>query len=116
MGRTFYKPYSETPTKGTALLQNWKLKKAEPSSLENEIERLLEVLKNMEPTDEKYPNVADQLVKLYKLKEVDSKKRVSPDAMAAAATNLAGILLILNFEHAHVMTSKALGFVVKSIK
>jgi uncharacterized protein YfkK (UPF0435 family) len=98
-------------------LQNWKLKKTEPSSLENEIERLLEVMKNMDPADdEKYSDVADQLVKLYKLKEVDSKKRVSPDAMAAAATNLAGILLILNFEHAHVMTSKALGFVVKSIK
>lgn len=98
------------------MLQNWKLKKTEPSSLENEIERLLEVLKDTDPTELNYATTADQLVKLYKLKEVDSKKRVSPDAMAAAATNLAGILLILNFEHAHVMTSKALGFVVKSIK
>jgi hypothetical protein len=98
------------------LLQNWKLRKTEPSTLEIEIDRLLEVMKTLPPTDEKYAVVADQLVKLYKLKEVDSKKLVSPDAMAAAATNLAGILLILNFEHAHVMTSKALGFVVKSIR
>lgn len=100
------------------MLQNWKLKKTEPSDLEIEIARLLKVLSGMEdPSDEKYSKVADQVVKLQKLQiETDSKKRVSPDAMTAAATNLAGILLILNFEHAHVMTSKALGFVVKSIK
>jgi hypothetical protein len=99
-------------------LQNWKLKKTEPSSLEIETERLIEVLKTMDPaTNENYSHVADQVVKLKKLLiESDSKKRVSPDAMAAAATNLVGILMILNFEHAHVMTSKALGFVVKSIK
>jgi uncharacterized protein YfkK (UPF0435 family) len=99
-------------------LQNWKLKKTEPTDLEIEIARLLEVLKNMDPaTDENYAKVSDHYVTLTKLhNETNSKKRVSPDAMAAAATNLAGILLILNYEHAHVMTSKALGFVVKSIK
>lgn len=99
-------------------MQNiWKLKKTEPSSLENEIERLLEALKNMDPAkDENYSDVADQLKKLYPLKEVDSKRRVSPDAWTAAATNLAGILLILNFEHAHVMTSKALSFVMKAVR
>jgi hypothetical protein len=96
------------------LLQNWTIKKTEPTALDNEIERLLKVMEKMGPLDNKYADVADQLVKLYKLKEVDSKKRVSPDTLAAAATNIAGILLILNFEHAHVMTSKALGF-VKSI-
>lgn len=100
------------------MLQNWKLKKTELSDLEIEIARLLKILNGMEdPSDENYSKVADQVVKLQKLQiETDSKKHVSPDAMTAAATNLAGILLILNFEHAHVMTSKALGFVVKSIK
>lgn len=98
------------------MLKKPTFKKGEPSDLEKEIARLLEVMEGLEPTEENYATVADQLVKLYKLKEVDSKKRVSPDAWAAAATNLAGILLILNFEHAHVMTSKAVSFVMKSVK
>jgi hypothetical protein len=88
--------------------------KAEPSALENEIARLLKVLKAEEPNTEKYDKVADQLVKLYKLKEVDSKKRVSPDALAAAATNIAGILLVINFERVHVITTKAFGMVLKN--
>lgn len=88
--------------------------KTEPNALENEIERLLEVLNNEEPNTEKYDKVADQLVKLYKLKEVDSKKRVSPDALAAAATNIAGILLVINFERVHVITTKAFGMIFKS--
>lgn len=95
---------------------NFTFKKSEPTSLENEIERLLVELTDTKPTDAEYAVVADQLSKLYKLKEIDSKKRVSPDALAAAATNLVGILLILNFEHAHVLTSKAASFVMKSVK
>lgn len=89
-------------------------KKTQPTSLEIEIERLLSVLTDEDPDTDKYNKVADQLSKLYKLKEIDSKKRVSPDALAAAATNLAGILLIVNFEHAHAMTSKAVSFVMKN--
>lgn len=97
-------------------MQNWKPKK-ESSSLEKELERLLEVLKNMDPaTDVKYADVADQLVKLYKLKEVDSKQLVSRDALAASATSIFSIFMILNYEHAHVMTSKALGFVWKAAR
>jgi hypothetical protein len=97
------------------LLQNWTIKKAKPSDLDVEIARLLEEMKGMDPaTDVKYSDVADQLVKLYKLKEVDSKKRVSPDTLASAATNIAGILLVLNYEHAHVMASKAFAL-VKSV-
>lgn len=98
------------------MLKNLSFNKTEPSDLENEIARLFAVLKTMDPEAEMYDKTADQLVKLYKLKEVDSKKRVSPDALAAAATNLAGILLIINFEHAHVMTSKAISFVMKNVK
>ncbi|QPX71450.1 hypothetical protein SscP1EGY_53 [Streptomyces phage SscP1EGY] len=93
-----------------------KFKKTEPTSLEVEIERILAEMKEMPITDENYATMADRLVQLYKLKEVDSKKLVSPDAMVGAATNLAGILLILNYEHAHVMTSKAVSFVMKNLK
>lgn len=39
--------------------------------------------------------------------------RISPDTIAVVAGNLAGILLILNFEKLGNVTSKALGFVLK---
>ncbi len=38
---------------------------------------------------------------------------VSPDMKAAIAANLAGILVIISYERAHVLTSKALAFIVK---
>jgi hypothetical protein len=93
-----------------------KFKTTEPTDLENEIARLFKILKDCVPGTARYDEVSDQIAKLYKLKEVDSKSAVSKDAMVGAATNLAGILLILNYEHAHVMTSKAVSFVVKSLK
>lgn len=88
-------------------------KTAEPSDLETEISRLFEALKAHEPNTNEYNAVADQIKKLYPLKETDSKKRVSPDAVLGAGVNLAGILLVLNFEHAHALASKAFGMVGK---
>ena len=85
----------------------------EPTSLEKETERLLELLSEMQPETEEYAATADQLVKLYKLKEVDSKKVVSPDALVTIAGNLFGIAVIIGYERAHIITSKALGFVTK---
>lgn len=91
--------------------------KNEPSSLDNEIERLLTELKDTDPSELKYATVSDQLVKLYKLKEVDSKERVSKDTMVAAGVNLAGILMVLHYEQAHVIASKlAASFVPKIFK
>jgi hypothetical protein len=109
-------PYNETPTEGTALLNKLTFKKSEPSDLEVEIARVLKVMKDMDPSDKVYAEVADQLVKLQKLQtEIDSKKRLSPDTLLNAATSFLSVLAILNYEHAHVFTSKATSF-VKSIR
>lgn len=56
----------------------------------------------------------DQLTKLYKLKENHTPKRVSPDTLALVLGNLIGIVIILGYERAHVVTSKALTFVLRS--
>ena len=39
--------------------------------------------------------------------------KISPDTLLVVGGNLLGILLILNFEKADIVTSKALGFVLK---
>ena len=65
------------------------------------------------PGSDEYSKMLDQLTRLYKLKEVDIPKRVSPDTLVLVAGNLAGIILILGYEKANVLTSRALNFVMK---
>ncbi|WPJ30644.1 hypothetical protein [Streptomyces phage Psst1] len=90
-----------------------KFKKSEPSALEKEIARLFEKLSNTPEESDDYNKVSDQLAKLYKLQEVDSKQKVSKDQMVAALSSIAGILIIVSYEHGHVIATKALGFVKK---
>ncbi|AXQ61269.1 hypothetical protein SEA_LIBERTYBELL_28 [Streptomyces phage LibertyBell] len=87
--------------------------KRKPTDLENELARLLDVLKTISPTDPDYAVVADQLKKLYPLKETDSKNRVSKDILVSATAGLAQVLMIIGYEHAHPLTSKAMNFVFK---
>lgn len=96
------------------------LKKFKPtkkqSDLEKEIARLFALAESATPGTPEYDKITEQIAKLYKLKEVDSKSGVSRDAIVGAFTNLAGIVIIVNHEHLHAITSKALGFVGKNIK
>lgn len=81
--------------------------------LEEAIDAALCDLKNIRIDSPDYPSAVDQVAKLYKLKEQDTPKRVSADTLAMIGGNLAGIALILGYERANVVTSKALGFVLK---
>jgi hypothetical protein len=82
--------------------------------LDETIDAALSELKELKIADPAYQTTLDRVKELYKLKEATSPKRVSPDTMVLVAGNLAGIALILGYERAHVVTSKALGFVLKS--
>jgi hypothetical protein len=71
-------------------------------------------LRNHSPETEEYADITDQLSKLMKLKsELESSTKVSAETLATIAGNLAGILMILQFEKVHVVTTKALSFVMK---
>lgn len=88
----------------------------ETSELEKAIDRLHSDMANVEGDSDDYAKMADNLSKLYKLREHDARKRVSPDTLALICANLAGIVIIVGYEHAHPVTSKALGFVAKAIR
>lgn len=88
-------------------------KKKSESQIQETIDRLLEALAAHQPSSESYSKTADQLVKLYPLLEQDAPKRINPDTLALVLGNLAGIAMIVGHERAHVVTSKALGFVLK---
>lgn len=88
--------------------------KPQPTVLDETIDDALAQLKGIEVGSDEYNRKMEQVQKLYALKEKNSPKRISPDAALLVAGNLAGIVLILGYERAHVVTSKALGFVLKS--
>lgn len=83
-------------------------------NLQKEIDRVLTLMSEAHPTSTEYADLTASLDSLYKLKESASKNRVSKDTMAVVAGNLAGILMIVGHEKAHVVTSKAIGFVMKA--
>lgn len=88
----------------------WK-KSHEPTNLEKAIDQLLSEMANFSGDDDEYAKMADQLEKLYKLKAIDKPDRVDANTLALIAGNLAGIVMIVGYERANVVTSKALGFV-----
>lgn len=90
-------------------------KPKDPSDLENEIARLFAELRELPSDGEEYDRVSNQLKKLYPLKETDSKRKLSPDVLVGAVANLVGIGMIIHYEHVHIITSKALGFIGKKI-
>ena len=56
---------------------------------------------------EEHPKLMSALERLQKLKASKSRKPISTDTIAIVAGNLLGILIIVAYEHAHVMTSKS---------
>lgn len=88
-------------------------KKDKRSYLEVEIDNVLKTMLTMDPASEDYKTMTENLERLYKLKAIDSNKKVSADTMALIAGNLLGLVLIMSFEKTNVITTKALGFVLR---
>lgn len=85
----------------------------EPSHLENVIDIALSRMEELDPTSTEYAHIVDQLDKLYKMLP-KKEPFVKPDVLIPVVGNLAGIMAILNYERVHLVTSKALGFVLKT--
>lgn len=85
----------------------------EDAGLNEVIAMVLAKLKDLDPASDEFAKITSQLQKLYALKPSPKERGISPDTLATVIANLAGIVLILGYERAHVVTSKALGFVSK---
>lgn len=86
----------------------------EPTGLDLAIDRLHQQLTHYTGNSKEYADTVDQLAKLYKIRNDHGPDRISKDTLAIIAGNLSGILVILAYERAHVVASKALGFVMKT--
>lgn len=88
-------------------------KPSKPSQYDEPIAALLESIDVNGDVDEAAKRV-ELVSKLQKLKESEKLSMLpSPDTMLLVAGNLVGILAILNYERANVITSKALSFVMR---
>ena len=81
--------------------------------LDAEIRAALRELKDLDKKSEEYGTLVDRIAKLHKLKVEEHPKRISPDTALIVAANIFGILLITRYEGEGVITSKALGFIMK---
>lgn len=84
------------------------------SPLDVSIEVAHASLQSLDPTSKEYETVLDRISKLEKMADNNRPKSVSPDTLVMAATNILGIVLILNYERLGIVTSKALPFVSKT--
>ena len=82
--------------------------------LEKSIERVLKELNNHSANTDEHSKIMTQLEKLYTIQASNRPYRVSADTLALVISNLAGIVLIVSYEHAHVATSKALNLLLKA--
>ena len=81
--------------------------------VDKELDRLFSELRSLMIDSEEYAATLDRIVKLHKLQAEEKPKRVSPDTLILAGTNLLGIIIILKFEQLNIITTKAMSFVQK---
>lgn len=83
------------------------------TSLDKEIDGVLSWMASTEPYTEEYSAMANNLKKLYEIKNGNKNDNIKLDTIVVVAGNLLGIWLILNYEELDIITSKALSFVGK---
>lgn len=85
--------------------------------LDEPINNLIAAIAGMDEGEEKYTAAINDLKTLMELRnrdyDLDAKPLVNPDVLVAAGAHILGIVLILGFEKANVITSKSLNFVPK---
>ncbi len=86
----------------------------EPSIYDEPIKQILANMDEYGPDSPEYTTLMNHLEGLVRIRAEHRPKRISPDTMAIVAGNLMGILIIVAYEQKHVMTSKAMGFILKT--
>jgi hypothetical protein len=75
--------------------------------------RVLLAMEDTDPNSHEYETLVNRLSDLNSIKVNNTKSKLSKDALLTVAANLAGIVLILQYERAEIVGSKALTFVKK---
>lgn len=91
----------------------------EENSFEAEGDRIVKRLQELDPADEKYEKTLNNLEKLLKVKEVNTKRfiswvsRIEPGYVFLSVISLLEVIIVLKFEKFDVLASKAISFVLR---
>jgi hypothetical protein len=83
------------------------------SKLEQEIDHVLDQLATLDADSKEYSKAVKNLDALCKVASYKKDSSISADTLITVTANILGIVLVLGYEQAHVVTSKALSFIVK---
>lgn len=89
-------------------------KKSNPlkDRIDTEIHQLLDLMGKENGYTDDYKSMASHVEKLMELRKGES---ISKDTWATIGTHVAGLIILMNHERAHVIASKAFGLVKKVI-
>jgi hypothetical protein len=82
--------------------------------LEAELSRVFTRMEHYQVHDEEYAKLVNMAERLHDMLPEERKPSVSRETMLTVGANLLGILMIIRHEHVNVITSKALGFVIRT--
>ena len=78
-----------------------------------EVDRILGLMSEMEPSSEDYAKAAESLKTICEARAKKPGFPIDPEVIITAVVNILGIVLILNHERLDVVTSRAISFVKK---
>lgn len=88
-------------------------KPVEEPLLKNAMNTILLNMEAYQPDSDEYAKMVEQFVKLSEVMPPEKDNQASADVKLTVAANLVGILMMLGYEHGHVITSKVANFVMK---
>jgi len=81
--------------------------------IDEEVERVVGIMKEVNPDQDSYGVMAGNLVKLSQARSENARRDIDPNVVMTVAANLVGILIILKYEKFDILTSKAISMIVK---
>ena len=81
--------------------------------LEEELVRVLAELPMHQAGSQEYAKLMNSVERIHSMMDVKSPSPVSRETLLTVGANILGILLIIKHEDVNVITSKALGFVIR---
>lgn len=88
--------------------------KNDTAPIDEEIARAIEHLSELDPESEEYAKAISDLDTLSRIKErVSPTDKLRKETIVSATANILGIGMILGYEKFNVLSSKALGFVIR---
>lgn len=86
-------------------------KPAENTLADEAIENAYNELKGYDADSEEYAQIIEQIVKMHEMQVKQTPDRISKDTLLMVLGNLAGIVVIVGHERAHIVTSKAMSLI-----